>query len=337
MILPPPKTIDNHPNPDQNRMKLRSVALIIASSTAMGAIPLLAAEDQPAVKAEASAEVDVAAVPQKSDSGWLGIGTRRIPRMVAEHLGVPPGTGLSVEMVAPGSPAEKAGLKKDDVIAKLNDQVMVNQEQLAALVQATKPGQKVKLQLLRDEAPVEVEAEVGSRPAEFAGNGVSPGPGAAWVDPADEDLDKFFHDFDPRGPADPDRIDKQIQRMRERMEAMQKRLQNPPGGNGVRMQVFRFDNAQVQINDDKGSITIHTKDGKSVLTAKDKDGNLMYEGPYDTDEEKAKVPPEVRQRADHLKIQNMGRGFMEKVFPDEPDKDAGPKIDGDTKPGDKID
>jgi len=318
-------------------MKLRSVALIIASSAAMGAIPLLAAEEKPAASAEASAEAEVAATPKTNDPGWLGVGTRRIPRMVAEHLGVPPGTGLSVEMVAPGSPAEKAGLKKDDVIAKLNDQVLVNQEQLAALVQATKPGQKVKLQLLRDEAPIEIEAEVGARPAEFARNDAVPGARAGMDDPFDDDLDEFFKGLDVQGLADPGRVEKQIQRMRERMEAMQKRLDNPPGGNGVRMQVFRFDNAQVQINDDKGSITIHTKDGKSVLTAKDKDGNLMYEGPYDTDADKAKVPPEIRQRADHLQIRNMGGGLIEKVFPDQPDKDAGPKIDGDTKPGDKID
>ena len=330
-------------------MKLRSLALFIASSTAMGLCTGLRADDKPANDGGPSATAEAPAEIKAKQPGWLGVGTRRIPKLVAEHLGVPAGTGLSVEMVAPGSPAEKAGLKKDDVLAKLNDQVLVNQEQLSALVQATEAGKKLKLQVLRNEAPLEIEAEVSARPAEYA-HQAEPSPSAEDNNPANDDLDKLFQGFGP-GLADADGLEKHMQQLRKHMEDMQQRLQAQAqagaaaGGNGVQMQIFRMDNAQVQIMDDKGSISIHTKDGKSVLTAKDKQGNLMYEGPYETDAEKARVPLEIRQRADRLNIRNMGRNLLE-IKPGQPGQadpgddandPAEPKIDGQTKPGDKID
>ena len=332
-------------------MKLRSLALFIASSTAMGLCAGLQADDKPATESGPSATAEAPVQTKAGSPGWLGVGTRRIPKLVAEHLGVPAGAGLSVEMVAPGSPAEKAGLKKDDVLVKLNDQVLVNKDQLATLIEGTEPGKKVKIQVMRSEAPMEIEAEITARPAEYARQAEST-PSAEDNNPANEDLDKLFQGFGP-GLADADALDKHMRQLRKHMEDMQQRLQAQAqaqagggiGGNGVQMQIFRMDNAQVQIMDDKGSISIHTKDGKSVLTAKDKAGNLMYEGPYETDQDKAKVPLEIRQRADRLKIQNMGRNLLE-IKPGQPGQadpgddandPAEPRIDGQTKPGDKID
>ena len=47
--------------------------------------------------------------------------------------------GLVVEFVADKSPATEAGLKPEDVLEKLNDQLLVNSEQLAVLVIFERP------------------------------------------------------------------------------------------------------------------------------------------------------------------------------------------------------
>ena len=54
-------------------------------------------------------------------------------------------TGAGVEAVTPGSPAASAGLKKGDVITKIDGQVVTGSESLVATVRGHRPGDKVTL------------------------------------------------------------------------------------------------------------------------------------------------------------------------------------------------
>lgn len=58
--------------------------------------------------------------------------------------------GLEIESVTKGSPAEKAGLKEDDVLLSLNDTKLTSPQQLYELVTARKAGEKVKITYKRD-------------------------------------------------------------------------------------------------------------------------------------------------------------------------------------------
>lgn len=53
--------------------------------------------------------------------------------------------GLEIESVTSGSPADKAGLKKDDVLLSLDDVTLTSPQQLYELVTARKAGEKVKV------------------------------------------------------------------------------------------------------------------------------------------------------------------------------------------------
>ena len=53
--------------------------------------------------------------------------------------------GATVLEVTKGSPAEKAGIKKDDIITKVNDTKIVNPENLFETIHNFKPGDKVKV------------------------------------------------------------------------------------------------------------------------------------------------------------------------------------------------
>ncbi len=57
--------------------------------------------------------------------------------------------GLVVQHIAKDSPAAKAGLQEGDVLAKLDDQILMLPEQLAMLVAGKKEGENVKLTYLR--------------------------------------------------------------------------------------------------------------------------------------------------------------------------------------------
>ena len=48
--------------------------------------------------------------------------------------------------------------------------------------------------------------------------------------------------------------------------------------------------------DNKGSITLETLEDGKLLTAKDAAGNLLFQGPYNTEDDKLAVPEDIQER-----------------------------------------
>ena len=67
-------------------------------------------------------------------------------------------------MVA-GSPAEKAGLKADDIITQLAGQAIDPTHPLDLVLLEQAPGDKVSLTVLRDGKTISVDVTLGTRPA----------------------------------------------------------------------------------------------------------------------------------------------------------------------------
>jgi serine protease Do len=88
---------------------------------------------------------------------------------LVDVLGLPDTTGAYVESAAPDSPAEKAGIKNDDVIRKVNGKVVDNSKDLVRLISDFSPGTEVTLEVWRGKLPVELEVTL----AEFPGRTVA--------------------------------------------------------------------------------------------------------------------------------------------------------------------
>jgi len=65
--------------------------------------------------------------------------------------------GVTIDEVRPDSPAEKAGLKKSDVIVEFDGERVRSARQFSRLVQESAPGRKVKATILRDTQKKDVE------------------------------------------------------------------------------------------------------------------------------------------------------------------------------------
>ncbi len=78
-------------------------------------------------------------------------------------------TGAGVEAVTAGSPAEKAGLKKGDVITKVDGEVITGSESLVATVRGHRPGDTVTLTVVEQRRPA---AHRPGHPRERRGLGV---------------------------------------------------------------------------------------------------------------------------------------------------------------------
>jgi serine protease Do len=69
--------------------------------------------------------------------------------------------GLRITDVTEKSGADKAGLKEDDIITKVDDKKVDDPDDLTKIIRAHKPGDKVTITYLRDKKEQKVTAELG--------------------------------------------------------------------------------------------------------------------------------------------------------------------------------
>ena len=87
-------------------------------------------------------------------------------RPVRGYLGVRMLEGGVVVAVGPDSPAEKAGLKENDVILSFDDKQIRDTTQLINLVQRTRVGQKVPMRIWRAGSEMTLEATISEAQTE---------------------------------------------------------------------------------------------------------------------------------------------------------------------------
>ena len=95
--------------------------------------------------------------------GFLGVYAENISRenMARYHMGQVRGVGVT--RVIKDSPAEKAGLRKDDVILRLDGENITSVRKLNRIVSELSPDQSVKVTVSRGGAEQEVTATIGKR------------------------------------------------------------------------------------------------------------------------------------------------------------------------------
>jgi hypothetical protein len=108
-----------------------------------------------------SIDTDEPAGKKKREVAWLGVATEETSEALASQLGLSAGEGLTVTYVAPESPAAKAGLQKNDVLAEFEEQLLVHPAQFRKLIQMHKEGDSVKLTVYRAGKKKSITATIG--------------------------------------------------------------------------------------------------------------------------------------------------------------------------------
>ena len=94
----------------------------------------------------------------------LGVHVSKASPALRKHLKLPHQFGLLVEHVEPNSAAAVAKLQRFDVIHKFDDQLLVNHEQLTALVRMHKPKDSVAVTIFREGKSMQVDVVLKSGP-----------------------------------------------------------------------------------------------------------------------------------------------------------------------------
>jgi membrane-associated protease RseP (regulator of RpoE activity) len=211
---------------------------------------------------EGMREFIYATAPRKMEKGtFLGVTTSSVPAALREQMSLQRGFGLVVENIEEESPAAKAGIQKYDILQKLNDQQLINQPQLQVLVRSMKANESVAITLLRKGQPITVNATL-----------------------VEKDVPELVEGtFEGVAPALAPKI-------------MQWEGMGDPGKLMKRLRVDTNRNATIVSSDGEQTLELSQNDGKKNLVVKDKSGKVIFEGPIDTPEQKAKLPQGVEEK-----------------------------------------
>ena len=102
------------------------------------------------------------------ERGWLGIWLGRLTEQEARRQGLDAVRGVKIDSVFAGSPAEKAGVRKNDIILSLDGQPVNNNNQLSVFISQTKSGNPIEIELVRDGVRFKVNAIVADRDLSLA-------------------------------------------------------------------------------------------------------------------------------------------------------------------------
>jgi 2-alkenal reductase len=94
--------------------------------------------------------------------GYLGVGVDQISPQGSAYYNVP--VGAIVRTISPGTPAEKAGLTRNDIITAVDGQAIDQNHLLATVVQMHQPGQTVKLTVWRSGQTLTISVTLAPRP-----------------------------------------------------------------------------------------------------------------------------------------------------------------------------
>jgi serine protease Do len=86
------------------------------------------------------------------ERAWLGIRPLEVPEEIQRALGLDIGQGVYVDLVERKTPAERAGIRKGDVILKWNDFVATDPTLLSRAIASTRIGSVAKVRLARVES-----------------------------------------------------------------------------------------------------------------------------------------------------------------------------------------
>jgi hypothetical protein len=278
-------------------------------------------------------------VPSKP-TPYIGVITTPPPPVLSAQLSLAEGFGLVVNDVLPDSPAAKAGVQRYDVLTKFNDQQLVDPGQFATLVRALSKGTEASLTLLRKAQEQKVTVTVDERllPERrvYPGPGMFPGGDMRHMH---GDLDNGPGQMQERAALMQERARAYGEKMREYQERMKDWQKNPsaekpqppeppavepqssiqpedilrevrPGG-VAQIRLLRPDgvvtyntaNAKLLMKDDTGEIELTTHDGKRSLVARNVQGETVFDGPIDTEDQRKALPEDVRKKIELIEVQ----------------------------------
>ncbi|WP_027966510.1 Do family serine endopeptidase [Halomonas halocynthiae] len=96
--------------------------------------------------------------------GWLGIEAQELYPELAASFGLEDHAGVIIAGVAPGGPADKAGLLPGDIILEINGSSTIDPSRTMTDIAAVKPGSQIPISIIRGGERMDTTLDVAERP-----------------------------------------------------------------------------------------------------------------------------------------------------------------------------
>ncbi len=96
--------------------------------------------------------------------GYLGVIPQAIDEDMAQALGLESSDGALITRVESGTPADKAGLKVEDVVVEMDGEKIIDDTDFRLRIAERNPGDKVELKVFRDGKYKEITVKLDERP-----------------------------------------------------------------------------------------------------------------------------------------------------------------------------
>ncbi len=96
--------------------------------------------------------------------GWLGIEPQDLTARLAESFGLKDVTGVIVAGVLSGGPADRAGIRRGDIITHIAGTAISDGQTALGIISTTTPGTSVEVRIIRNGSATSTQAVVAQRP-----------------------------------------------------------------------------------------------------------------------------------------------------------------------------
>ena len=101
--------------------------------------------------------------PIRTSGAFLGVGTVTVTPEIAARLSLNVDRGAIVQSVEPGSGADRAGVLVNDVLVAFDGTPITSVADVSRIIRSKKPGDKLKIDLVRDGKRQSIQAELGQK------------------------------------------------------------------------------------------------------------------------------------------------------------------------------
>jgi membrane-associated protease RseP (regulator of RpoE activity) len=105
--------------------------------------------------------------PSASGGGYLGVRVQEITRDMQRARDLSNTQGALINSVADGSPADRAGIRRGDVIVRVDGNEISDPDELIREMRDEDPGARVKIVVVRDGSRKTFDVTLGRRPAQM--------------------------------------------------------------------------------------------------------------------------------------------------------------------------
>jgi S1-C subfamily serine protease len=95
---------------------------------------------------------------------WLGLTYILITPELARHYGLPVEEGAIIADVVRGGPADRAGLRPEDIIVQVEQTRITDAGDLRSVLRRKQPGDRVRLRVVRPSGSRDITVELGEAP-----------------------------------------------------------------------------------------------------------------------------------------------------------------------------